>query len=57
MPQTIVSVPNTLPAPGACKFEGLAPAQLGQDLRNWNQLPVGASRNISGGVAPTSACQ
>lgn len=34
------------------KFEGRNPADLGEDIRNMN-LPQGASRNTSGGNAPS----
>jgi hypothetical protein len=54
----VVSLPNILvPAvPSACHVEGLAPGQLGQDLRNNCPEPPGGGKNIIGGVAPTSSC-
>jgi hypothetical protein len=54
----IISLPNVLvPAvPPTCHIEGIAPGQLGQDLRNNYPLPAGATKNITGGSTPTSSC-
>lgn len=51
----VVSLPSP-PAPPSCHVEGLAPGQLGQDLRTY-QLPAGATRNAIGGSSPASTCQ
>lgn len=41
-----------------CDVNGLAPGQLGQDIRDNNYSPnEGGSKNLSGGVAPKSSCQ
>ena len=41
----------------SCHIEGLAPSQLGQDLRYNYLLPSGATRNTTGGNTPSSNCQ
>ena len=45
-----------MPLGTGCHVEGLAPSQLGQDLRNNYPLPSGATRNTTGGSAPASNC-
>lgn len=57
IPATNVVSLSSPPAPPACHVEGLAPGQLGQDLRNNYQLSNGATRNTTGGNGPTSTCQ
>ncbi|MFN0035904.1 MAG: hypothetical protein ACKVUS_12645 [Saprospiraceae bacterium] len=45
-----------MPPPTGCHVEGLAPSQLGQDIRNNYPLPAGATKNTTGGHAPSSTC-